>query len=80
MLCLPVLVGVDLLSDGQVRVTEDELCIAGRDAQILTGRERFTNRVEYLKLSICEMLALVLVDASLPLAQMQQAVIRRNRN
>jgi hypothetical protein len=40
----------------------------------LTGRERFTNHVEYLKLSICEMLTLVLVDASLPLTQMQQAV------
>jgi len=39
-----------------------------------TGRERFTNRVEYLRLTSGEMQALVLVDASLPLHQVHQAV------
>jgi hypothetical protein len=50
------------------------LDVAQGDPGIATGRERFTNRVEYLKLSICKMLTLVLVDASLPLTQLQQAV------
>ena len=34
MLGLPVLVGVDLLRYSQSRVAENELSIAGRDAQI----------------------------------------------
>ncbi len=35
MLRLAVLVGVDLLGYGQAGVAEDELGVAGRDAQIL---------------------------------------------
>ena len=38
MLRLPVLVGIDLLSDGQTRVTEDELGITGWDAEVLEQR------------------------------------------
>jgi hypothetical protein len=34
-LCLAVLVGVDLQRDGQPRVTEDELGIASRNAEVL---------------------------------------------
>jgi hypothetical protein len=38
---LAVLVGVDLLSQGQARVSEDELGIASRDTEILEqGRSR----------------------------------------
>jgi hypothetical protein len=35
VLGLPILVGVDLLRHGQAGVAEDELSVAGRDAQVL---------------------------------------------
>ena len=46
MLRLVVFVGVDLLGYSQAGVAEDELGIAGRDAEVPTGRERFTNHAE----------------------------------
>jgi hypothetical protein len=47
---------------------------------VQTGRERFTNRVEYLKLRNGEMGALVLLGAPLPLPQLHQTVTRRHRS
>jgi hypothetical protein len=49
-------------------------------AGLETGRERFTNGVEYLKARSGEMKALVLLGASLPLPQMHQRVTRRYRS
>jgi hypothetical protein len=43
-LCLSVLVAVDLLGDGQARVAEDELGVAGRDAKVLTGNRQCSDR------------------------------------
>jgi len=36
-------------------VAEDLHRVPGRDAELVTGRERFTNRVEYLRLRSGEM-------------------------
>jgi len=51
-------------------VAGSDLDVAQVHARVETGRERFTNRVEYLELRGGEMRALVLLGAFLPLHQM----------
>ena len=72
-------VGVEAAHAGHL-VAEPMLGEDLRDAVFGTGRERFTNRVEYLKSRSGEMGALVLLGASLPLPQMHQWVMWRYRS
>src|SRR6266568_5954117 len=73
---VPALLHVAIDTQGERQVVVTEVLGQLGDAQPVgqTGRERFTNHVEYLKLSSGEMGVLVLVDASFPLPQVPQAV------
>jgi len=61
----------------RVSVGGSFLHVPQRHPGVQTGRERFTNRVEYLKPRSGEMRALIFLGASLPLPQMHQRVTRR---
>src|SRR5216683_5783774 len=63
----------------RVGVGGGDLDISQVHARVKIGRERFTNRVEYLGLRYRELRLLVLVDALLPLPLLHQAVPRCNR-
>jgi hypothetical protein len=60
-------------------VPEDELRIACRNAQVLTGNKRFTSHAEYLGSWNAPMRRIALVDAFLLLLQVHHPVLRCNR-
>jgi hypothetical protein len=75
---LAILVRVDLQCDREPGVAEDELGVAGRDAEVLTGRERFTNPVEWVTSKNAPLGGLVLVDTVLAWLWLHHSVLRRN--